>query len=213
MVRRNTFTRRALLGRVGTAALAASAALVIPRAVHAEPTILKGHPTWDALLDRIGGIEYVGFGSDGLNRTYLKGWVRDLVLRPGKPQSKLLLTGADGKRMFPEAMRLLLPPEAVVQCRLFDQRRLTDEEWNRAWLVTINSYPALYANLFGVRLARQEPSGQVHYMKWCLTNDRPDPRFHDVKWFHVPPFDPGSNLLLRLLNEREAFQHTLLHYA
>jgi len=119
---RKAFTRRALLKRAGSAALATSAALVIPRMVHANPTPkATAHPTWDELLDHVGARTYpllgepFGPAKDGRHR--LREWVGGLVLHPARPQRALLLTGpeASGKTMFHDAMGLLLPTGGVVQ--------------------------------------------------------------------------------------------------
>jgi hypothetical protein len=92
-----TFTRRALLKRAGTAALATSAALVIPRMVHANPTPnVTLHRTWDELLDHVGARLYPMLGQSGPakdGRHRLREWVHGLVLHPARPQSALLLTG------------------------------------------------------------------------------------------------------------------------
>ena len=128
VVRRNkpkgktfTFTRRALLKRAGTVALVTSAALAVPRWVHAEPTMPRVtlHPTWDTLLDCVGAKTYPRLGESGPardGRDLLKEWVHGLVLQPHEPQSALLLTGrANDTRPFPQAMGLLLPAQAVVE--------------------------------------------------------------------------------------------------
>jgi hypothetical protein len=48
-------------------------------------------PTWDLLLDHVGAKLDAPFNRTKDGRRELRGWVHSLVLRPGEPQSALLL--------------------------------------------------------------------------------------------------------------------------
>jgi hypothetical protein len=82
---------------------------------HAMPTKPRpaAHPTWDRILEHVGRSSTA---ADDVGSLLLKEWVRDLVLRPDKPQPGLLLTGPEvsGKTTFHEAMGLLLPAGTVM---------------------------------------------------------------------------------------------------
>lgn len=104
---KNRLSRRALL----KSGVALAASLMVPVPIRANvPAVVEPNtiaPAWTKLLEHVGGDQHPA----------LRAWVRDLAVRPNKPQRPLLLTGADhgAKLVFHDAMRMLLPKGGVVR--------------------------------------------------------------------------------------------------
>lgn len=189
-----------------------SSGLVVPKLVHAHSTT---HPTWDALLAEVG--KHPATNTAG--PPALKTWIRDLAMKPNQPQPALLLTGPGEKDVFHEAMRLLLPPQAVTyyptMAAVRHGPRVLGNTWptafDRTWLVIVEGNADSYPWLF------KHTQAHGRYLKYCLSHDwRCDyPIGHplnNVQRFEVEAWTPQPLLLERLHDERDAFWHTLANY-